>query len=262
MARMTIKELKQRKGKDQLIIINAPDINVASACAEAGVDIIVIGRRQPVETTLAVLPEIRRTVPDLLITAVMPFDSCKISDETAIRDAVRLLEGGADLVYATGARPERIKAMTRQYIPCVSHIGLVPYHCTWTGGFRAVGKTAEEAKRLYDLALELDDAGVVCAEFECMPHQLASYISSRVNFLSYSMGSGAGCDGQYLFACDLLGSHNGHYPRHSITYDDFYGRSVKVFQTFIQDVATGAYPQKKHTIEMPEEEYAAFLKEV
>lgn len=262
MKKLTIRELKERKGKGQITIVNAPDVNTACACAQAGVDIIVIGRRQAVEATMTVLPDIRRAVPDILITAVMPIESCKVSDEAAIRDAVRLMEGGADLVYTTGALPDRIKQMTRQYIPCVSHLGLIPYQCTWTGGFCAVGKTVDQAKWLYDLALKLDDAGVICAELECIPHRLASYISSQVNFLCYSMGSGAGCDGQYLFACDLLGSHTGHYPRHSKRYGDFYGRSVEIFQTFIQEVNTGAYPEEKHLIEMPEEEYAAFMKSI
>lgn len=176
MEKMTIQSLKACKGKRQLIIINIPDANMAEACEEAGVDIIVTGRRQPVERTLSTLPEIRSAAPNTLVTAVMPFESCKISDEAAIRDAVRLLEGGADLIYATAARPERVKAMTREFIPCVSHLGLVPYHCTWTGGFKAVGKNADEAKRLYDLALELDDAGTVCVELECIPQQLASFI--------------------------------------------------------------------------------------
>ncbi len=259
MAKLTIKELKALKGKRQLTIVNVSDINLASACAEAGVDIIVIGRRQAIEMTLSVLPEIRRAVPDILITAVMPIDSCKISDEAAIRDAVRLMEGGADLIYATGARPERIQKMTKQFIPCVSHLGLVPYHCSWTGGYCAVGKTGEEAKQLFELAMELNNAGVVCAEFECIPHQLATYISSKVDYLTYSMGSGSGCDGQYLFACDLLGSHNGHYPRHSKTYDNFYKRSVEVFKEFINDVNTGIYPEKKHMVNIKEEEYQKFL---
>ncbi len=76
------------------------------------------------------------------------------------------------------------------------------------------------------------------------------------------MGSGEGCDGQYLFACDLLGSHNGHYPRHSIRYESFFERSVEVFRRFKEDVKTGTYPEKKHTIAMEEEEYAAFLRQI
>jgi 3-methyl-2-oxobutanoate hydroxymethyltransferase len=258
--KMTIKELLARKNSSrQIIVVNAPDVNIASACAEAGVDNIVIGRRQPVGQTLGLLPAIRMATPDLLITAVMPMNSCLISDETAISDALRLMEGGADLIYVTGMKPDRIKTLTDQHIPCVGHLGLVPYFTNWTGGYRAMGKTAEEAAELFRAAMELNDAGAVCVEMECMPEELASYISKRVSFITLSMGSGAGCDGQYLFASDLLGSHNGHYPRHSISYDHFYERSVTAFASFVSDVNSGAYPEGKHKISMNREEYATFL---
>jgi 3-methyl-2-oxobutanoate hydroxymethyltransferase len=180
------------------------------------------------------LAEVRSAVPDILITAALPMCSALESDELAIRDSVRLLEGGADLIYVTGMRADRIKKLTYQHIPCVGHLGLVPYFASWTGGFRAMGKTLDEAQELYREAQELDDAGVVCVEMECIPQQLAAYISQRVKFLTYSMGSGNGCDGQYLFSCDLLGMHTGHYPRHSIRYESFYDRSLNAFRKFVE----------------------------
>ncbi len=39
--------------------------------------------------------------------------------------------------------------------------------------------------------------------------------------MTLSMGSGSGCDGQYLFANDVLGYTNGHIPRHARIYRDF-----------------------------------------
>ena len=34
------------------------------------------------------------------------------------------------------------------------------------------------------------------------------------------MGSGTGCDAQYLFAEDILGYNKGHIPRHAKVYSD------------------------------------------
>jgi len=257
-----MKELKALKGKRRLIMVNAPDANLAKACEMAGVDNIVVGRRQPVEATLAVLPDIRKAASETLITAVMPLGPGLISDAEAIQCAVRLLDGGADMIYCTGMRPGRIAKLAYERIPCVAHLGLIPYFATWFGGFRAVGKTADEAEELYRTAIELDNAGIMAAELECIPHQVASFISQRVQFLTYSMGSGSGCDGYYLFACDLLGSHNGHYPRHSIRYDNFFERSVVVFKRFVEDANSGAYPEQKHIINLPHEEYKTFLERI
>jgi len=86
-----------------------------------------------------------------------------------------LIEAGADLIYTMGMQLDRIKKLTKQYIPCVSHLGLMLYYCSWTGGFRALGGTTEEAKAFFMTARELDDASIIAAEVECVPHQLAAY---------------------------------------------------------------------------------------
>ena len=78
-------------------------------------------------------------------------------------------------------------------------------------------------------------AGIVEAELECIPYQLESKISNSDKFVTYSMGSGSGCDGHYLFASDLLGSHNGHYSHHSIRRENLFDKSVEVLKRFIEE---------------------------
>ena len=87
-----------------------------------------------------------------------------------------------------------------------------PYRSSWFGGFKAVGKTAKEALDVYEKTLAYQEAGAIAVEMEVVPHQVASEISKRVDILVISMGSGAGCDAQYLFATDILGSNTGHVP--------------------------------------------------
>ena len=94
---------------------------------------------------------------------------------------------------------------------------------------------------------------------ECVPAKVAAEITKRTKMLVFSMGSGAGCDGQFIFAEDLLGSHKGHYPRHSITYGDMYGDAVKGLGQYKADVLSGAYPTRKHCIQLKGEEFAAFM---
>lgn len=259
MSRMTIKEFLDLKGKRQITAVNVEDPYLVSACYEAGIDNIVLGGITSIEEKKRLLLQTRSIVPDAFITAAIPFVSSVSSDESAIRDAATLFESGADLIYVTGMRSERIKRLARERIPCVGHLGLIPYLSTWTGGFRAVGKTAKEAMELFETALELEEAGVVCAEMECVPKEIASYITKHVSYITYSMGSGNGCDGQYMFSCDLLGLNNEKIPRHSISYDDFYGRAKSAFSAFGEDVKNGAYPSKKHTISINNEELEEFL---
>ena len=53
-------------------------------------------------------------------------------------------------------------------MPAVSHIGLIPYKSTWTGGFKAVGKDAESALKVYQDAIAYDNAGAIGLEVECV----------------------------------------------------------------------------------------------
>mgnify|MGYP003323692143 CR=1 FL=1 len=46
-------------------------------------------------------------------------------------------------------------------------------------------------------------------------------ITKKVKLLTISMGSGSECDGQYLFANDVLGYTAGHMPRHARVYKNF-----------------------------------------
>ena len=81
--------------------------------------------------------------------------------------------------------------------------------------------------------------------------------------------AGAGCDAQYLFATDVLGSHQGHYPRHAKRYRDFkseYARlqdeRIAAFREYAKDVRSGAFPESRHKVTMDAAELDAFLREI
>ena len=156
--------------------------------------------------------------------------------------------------------------LAREHIPVVSHVGLVPHRATWTGGFVAVGKTAEGARAMLDECRRYQDAGAIAVEIEVVPPEVSSEISKRVDILLWSMGAGAGCDAQYLFANDILVYTEGHIPRHSKIYRDFraeYARlqaeRIAAFTEFVTDVETGAYPAEEHLVSMEPGELDRFL---
>ena len=53
---------------------------------------------------------------------------------------------GGDCFYCAASLDIQ-KALCDNAVPVVAHVGLIPSQCTWTGGFKAVGKTAESARR-------------------------------------------------------------------------------------------------------------------
>ncbi len=133
------------------------------------------------------------------------------------------------------------------------------------GGFKAFGKNALEAKKIYDQCMILKDAGVFAIEIEIVPFKVAEFISTNIDVFMIGMGSGVGCDAQYLFAEDILGYNSGHIPRHAKVYSDIgrdYERirdkSQKAFKMFKTDVENSNYPSKEHDINIPENEFNKF----
>ena len=121
------------------------------------------------------LPLLVAAAPSSFLSAATPHGLA--SPEEAIRVGFRALEIGASSVYCS-ASPFIVEAMAREGIPVVGHLGMVPRHVTWTG-YRAIGKTVEEARELYLRMKELENAGAYGAEIEIVPHNLARWLSDR-----------------------------------------------------------------------------------
>lgn len=247
----TVFDLQQLKGKRCLTHIHVKSPEEAAAAEEAGVDLMSCSFDNP-ETQLR-LPRIIAAAPNSFISAATPHGLA--SPEEAIRVAFRALEIGASSVYCS-ASPFIVEAMAREGIPVVGHLGMVPRHFTWTG-YRAIGRTVEEAVQLYRRMKELENAGAYAAELEVVPHNLARFLSSQTKLIIMSLGSGAGGDTQFLFSDDILGDYEERPPRHAKTYRNFAAEHrrlqqerIAAFREYIADVKDGHFPEQKHLIEM------------
>jgi 3-methyl-2-oxobutanoate hydroxymethyltransferase len=261
MAKLTIYDIKQAKGKRQLSQVHPRSAEEAAACEAAGVDILCVYSWQTAE--------LRQAAPNTFIIAAC--GGGEASDSDAIKLAMTPMGAGADAVY-TSISAHRHRAMAREKIPTIGHVGLVPHRASWYGGFRAIGKTAEEAMQVYRDTMAYQEAGAIGVEIEVVPHQVATEIAKRVDISLVSMGAGPGCDIQYLFACDILGLHDEHYPRHAKVYrklkeefDRIQKERISAFSEYADEVRNGAYPQAQHIVEAkPDvlEEFKALLEDV
>jgi 3-methyl-2-oxobutanoate hydroxymethyltransferase len=143
---------------------------------------------------------------------------------------------------------------------------LIPSRRTWTGGFKAVGKTADSAMDIFKAVKQLEAAGAFGAEIEVVPVEVAEAISKATSLFLLSMGAGTGCDAQYLFAEDILGTNRGHTPRHSKVYRNFaaeYDRlqaeRIAAFSEYVADVKSRAYPEENHIVRMSPSELKEFI---
>jgi 3-methyl-2-oxobutanoate hydroxymethyltransferase len=247
----TVHDLRQLKGKRCLTHIHVKSPQEAAAAELAGVDLMSCSFDSP--EAQARLPELVEAAPTSFLSCATPHGMA--SPEEAIRIAFRALEMGASSVYCS-ASPRLIESMAGEGIPVVGHLGLVPRHVTWTG-YRAIGKTPAEAKQLYDQMKRLESAGAYAAELEVVPHLLARYLCSKTSMLLMSLGSGNGCDTQFLFSDDILGDYDERPPRHAKAYRNFaeehrrlQQERIAAFSEYVADVKAGRFPEAAHLVEM------------
>jgi 3-methyl-2-oxobutanoate hydroxymethyltransferase len=256
--RPTVADLRALKGKSVLTQILVRSLDEAAACAAAGVEMASVD-----ETAWSAA--YREVMPETFVTVGLLYGMHSTTDEY-LRAAFKAIRVGADAVYCA-ASVETIGRMYAEGIPVVSHVGLIPTKRTWTGGYKAVGTTAASALKIWSDVQRLEEAGAFAVEMEVVPDRVAAEIGRRTSLLLLSMGGGPHCDCQYLFAEDVLGTHDEHYPRHSKRYHDFrteYRRlqdlRVSAFKEFRDDVRSGKYPAPEHCVSIRDAELAAFVK--
>ena len=265
-------ELKRRGQK--LAMVTAYDFPSGRIADEAGVELVlvgdsagmvVLGNESTVPVTMDELLMLTRAVvrgaKRPLVIADMPFGSFQASDESAVDNAVRFVkEAGADAVKLEGAGPtlSRVQAIVGAGVPVMGHVGLTPQSATMLGGFKAQGRTAEKAERLYEDALALEAAGCFAIVLEAVPAPVAARVTEALEVPTIGIGAGADCDGQVLVWHDLLGLYEGKAPRFVKRYADLAGQARKALEAYVDDVREGRFPEEQHTYAIPDEELAAF----
>jgi 3-methyl-2-oxobutanoate hydroxymethyltransferase len=273
--KLPLTELAELKCRGQkLAMVTAYDFPSGRIADEAGVELVlvgdsagmvVLGNESTVPVTMEELLMLTRAVTRgskrPLVVADMPFGSFQVSDEVAVDNAVRFVkEAGADAVKLEGAGPtlSRVQAIVGAGVPVMGHVGLTPQSATMLGGFKAQGRTAEKAQRLYEDALALEAAGCFAIVLEAVPAVVAARVTEALHVPTIGIGAGAACDGQVLVWHDLLGLYAGKAPRFVKRYADLATEAKRALESYVDDVREGRFPEEQHTYAIPDEELEAF----
>ena len=272
--KLTIFDIKSMKSRGEKIsATTAFDFNMACIAEEAGIELIVTGAAMMVmagrkntlsagmDDTVFHLKLIQNGIKRAIVQCGMPFGSYQVSNEKAVENAIRLAKEGADSVKLEGAGviADRVHAINSAGIPVASHLGMTPHYLSKIGGFRAVGKTAEEAIQIYKDAKLLQDAGAWNIELECVPFKVAEVISKKLDLVTIGIGSGAGCDAQLLISHDIIGMQKSLKTRFAKRYADVWEISVNAIKKYKDEVKQKAFPAVEYSFDIEDYELNKFL---
>jgi 3-methyl-2-oxobutanoate hydroxymethyltransferase len=142
----------------------------------------------------------------------------------------------------------------------MGHLGLTPQSASALGGFRLQGKEAQRAKKIFDDARALQEAGVFGILLELVPDRLCSLITERAEqCIIMSLGSGPKAHGQLLIYHDLFGLYPKFTPRMAKVYADAGKMILEGLQEYVAEVKGESFPQPENYFGMDDDEFEELL---
>ncbi len=195
---------------------------------------------------------VMRGVDHACVIVDLPFGSYQESKEQAFRNAVRLMqETGCDGVKLEGGEEmaETIAFLVTRGVPVFGHVGLMPQLVNVAGGFRSLGHSADETKKVRKDALAVAEAGAFAVVLEGTVEPLAREITATLNVPTIGIGASPECDGQVLVVDDMLGLFSDSKPKFVKRFADLGSVISRAVNEYAEDVRAGRFPAAEHTIQ-------------
>ncbi len=150
---------------------------------------------------------------------------------------------GADSMLPMGVTNEVLKFMSDNYVPTYGHIGAVSGWQTNATGYKRMGKTAEEAFKVYKWGYEYQENGMGGMTIELVPVEVANAIAEKLRVPVVGIAAGAHCDGSEMVDMDTFGMMPSAAV-HAKTYAQLLPFLCGAYGAWANDVRTGAYPDE------------------
>lgn len=242
--------LRSMKAGTPISMLTAYTCPVARCVERAGIPVILVGdtlgmvemghnttREVTMDHMQYHIGAVRRGAPQTHIIGDMPYNS-DTDPETALINARRLIEAGADSIKLEGPKFDVIRYLVAAGIPVVGHTGLTPQT---SDNFRQVGGNEAEARRVLTEAGGIADAGTFMLVLEHIPGDLARTITAAVAIPTIGIGAGPHCDGQVLVINDAIGMGD-YWPPFSKQYASVGKTIEKVAADFRREVEQKLFP--------------------
>ena len=274
--KITLTDLRAcRRNGSKLPMLTCYDYTTARLMHEAGVPSllvgdsaanVVLGHPTTLPVPLALMIEltaaVRRGSPMSFLVGDMPFGSYGGSVDRGVRNVCRMLQlSGCDCVKleVSESHLPLVNALADAGVAVMAHLGLRPQSFGLLGGYRAQGKTAEEAKAIVDLAGRMQKAGAAAILVEAVPPEVGKAVVDATDVPVIGCGAGPSCHGHVVVTHDALGLTQ-HAPRFVPRLADLATPMVAAYENYVRQVRDGTYPAREHEYAMGPEHKARFLR--
>ncbi len=251
--------LAMKQHNEKITCLTAYDASFSQLIDQAGIDVILVGDSlgmviQGKTTTIPVsidemiyhtqcVVKARRRA---FVIADLPFLSYS-SVKIALNNSAKLMQSaGAQMVKLEGAHIKVISRLVELGMPVCGHLGLLPQSINLLGCYKMQGKSMKEAERITEDALKIEQAGASLLVLECVPAELATTITAKLNIPVIGIGAGVNCDGQVLVLYDMLGISMGKRPRFSKNFMQSATDIPHAIKLYQQQVKQQLFPSKEH----------------
>lgn len=250
----TLIDMKRRGEK--IAMLTAYDYTTARILDGAGIDVMLVGDSaanvmagyettvpMTVDEMIVYAASVVRGTSHALVICDMPFGSYTHPNQ-GVENAVRMmqatgcnalkLEGGAEICNT-------VRKIIEVGIPVMGHLGLTPQSIHKFGGYALLANNEEEADKLLQDALLLEEAGCFGIVLEKIPASLSAKVTTRLSIPTIGIGGGM-CDGQVLVVDDMMGKNDGFRPKFLRTYARLHQDMTEAASRYIADVKSGSFP--------------------
>jgi 3-methyl-2-oxobutanoate hydroxymethyltransferase len=260
--RITTHQLQAMKERGEKIsMLTAYDYSMATILDGAGIDVLLVGDSASNvmaghETTLPITLDqmiyhassVVRGIKRAFVVVDMPFGSYQGNSSEALRSAIRIMKesGGHGIKVEGGSEiKDSIVRILSAGIPVMGHLGLTPQSIYKFGTYTVRAKEEEEANKLIEDALLLQEIGCFALVLEKIPSQLAKKVAEKLTIPIIGIGAGPHADGQVLVVHDMLGITQEFKPRFLRQYADLSSIMTEAVTNYIADVKSRDFPNEK-----------------
>lgn len=275
--RKTINYLQKMKDEGKKIVQHCPAmLSPIFSMAAAMVD-VDIARLSPAaiqltpdktnEQAAAYIGSYRAMAPYLHLNYVVDAPNF-CSKEVALKNFATYHIADVDSLLPMGITNETLKYVTDNNCTIYGHVGALSGWMTngLYGGYKKLGKTADDAMKVYKMAYEYQENGMKAMSIELTPGEVSTIIAKKmrvpvIGIAAGTTGGNSDVDGYEMVDADLFGLM-AKPAMHAKAYANLLEFATGVYGAWVNDVRTNAYPTEANGWHMDAAELEKFKDQV